>query len=52
MDPQIVQVFANALSSLTILSCLFLKVPQIMHIRQKKSADGIYLQAMLMEITG
>lgn len=52
MDSQIVQVVANVISTLTVLSCLFLKVPQIMHMKKKKSAAGIYLQAMLMEITG
>ncbi|XP_049885368.1 solute carrier family 66 member 3 [Pectinophora gossypiella] len=46
------EVLANILSFVTIVSCLFLKVPQIQHIRQKRSAEGIYLQAMLMEITG
>uniref|UniRef100_A0A2A4JKU5 Solute carrier family 66 member 3 n=1 Tax=Heliothis virescens TaxID=7102 RepID=A0A2A4JKU5_HELVI len=43
---------ANVLSTLTILSCLFLKVPQICYIRQKKSAEGIFIQAMLMEVFG
>lgn len=52
MDSQIVQVVANVISTLTVLSCLFLKVPQIMHMKKKQSAAGIYLQAMLMEITG
>ncbi|CAH2103615.1 unnamed protein product [Euphydryas editha] len=52
MESQIVQVIANVISTLTVLSCLFLKVPQIMYMKKKKSAEGIYLQAMLMEITG
>ncbi|KAJ2954180.1 hypothetical protein O0L34_g2414 [Tuta absoluta] len=52
MDYSLVTLFSNVLSTLTILSCLFLKVPQIVSIRKKHSADGIYLQAMLMEITG
>ncbi|XP_050360817.1 uncharacterized protein LOC126780393 isoform X2 [Nymphalis io] len=52
MDTQLVQILANAISLLTVLSCLFLKVPQILYIRKKQSADGIYMQAMLMEITG
>ncbi|XP_050559969.1 solute carrier family 66 member 3 [Spodoptera frugiperda] len=52
MEATISQNFANILSTLTILSCLFLKVPQIMYIKQKKSAEGIYVQAMLMEIFG
>ncbi|CAH2985210.1 unnamed protein product [Chilo suppressalis] len=43
---------ANILSTMTILSCLFLKVPQILYIREKQSAEGIYVQAMIMEITG
>lgn len=47
-----VQVTANCLSTLTILSCLFLKVPQILNIREKKSSEGIYIQAMAMEIVG
>ncbi|CAH0703230.1 unnamed protein product [Spodoptera exigua] len=52
MEGTISQNFANILSTLTILSCLFLKVPQIMYIKEKKSAEGIYIQAMLMEIFG
>ncbi|CAH2240436.1 jg5086, partial [Pararge aegeria aegeria] len=52
MVSQVVQMLADALSTATILSCLFLKVPQIMYLRKKKSAEGIYIQAMLMEITG
>ncbi|XP_022832763.1 PQ-loop repeat-containing protein 3 [Spodoptera litura] len=52
MEDTISQNLANILSTLTILSCLFLKVPQIMYIKQKKSAEGIYIQAMLMEIFG
>ncbi|XP_041987287.1 solute carrier family 66 member 3 [Aricia agestis] len=52
ISEQVVQIFAHILSTITILSCLFLKVPQIMHIRKKMSAQGIYVQAMLMEITG
>lgn len=43
---------ANICSTLTILSCLFLKVPQIMYIREKKSAEGIVIKAILMEIFG
>lgn len=43
---------ANAVSTITILSCLFLKVPQIMNIRNKHSTEGIYIEAMLMEIIG
>ncbi|XP_026500830.1 solute carrier family 66 member 3 [Vanessa tameamea] len=52
METQLVQILANMISLLTVLSCLFLKVPQILYIRKKQSADGIYMQAMLMEITG
>ncbi|KAI8431150.1 hypothetical protein MSG28_001195 [Choristoneura fumiferana] len=52
MDSDIVHQVANAMSTMTILSCLFLKVPQIMHIKGSRSAEGIYIQAMLMEITG
>lgn len=52
MDSQMVQIVANAVSTLTVLSCLFLKVPQIIYIKKRQSAEGIYLQAMLMEITG
>ncbi|XP_030019837.1 solute carrier family 66 member 3 [Manduca sexta] len=48
----LIELIANALSMLTIMSCLFLKVPQIMYIREKQSAEGIFIQAMLMEITG
>ncbi|XP_014366410.2 solute carrier family 66 member 3 [Papilio machaon] len=43
---------ANILSTLTILSCLFLKVPQILSVRRAKSADCIYIQAMALEIAG
>ncbi|XP_012551521.2 PQ-loop repeat-containing protein 3 [Bombyx mandarina] len=50
--PYLIEIFANALSTMTILSSLFLKVPQIMSIREKRSAEGIYIQAMLMEIIG
>ncbi|KAI5640884.1 PQ loop repeat domain-containing protein [Phthorimaea operculella] len=52
MDYSPVKLLSDVLSTLTIMSCLFLKVPQILSIRKRKSADGIYLQAMLMEITG
>lgn len=52
MDSEMVQILANAVSTLTVLSCLFLKVPQIIYIKKRQSADGIYLQAMIMEITG
>ncbi|XP_052751458.1 solute carrier family 66 member 3-like [Galleria mellonella] len=54
MDLQgdLVQTIANVSSTLIILLCSFIKVPQIMYIREKKSAEGIYLQAMLMEVTG
>ncbi|CAG9788985.1 unnamed protein product [Diatraea saccharalis] len=52
MEETIVNGIANILSTITILSCLFLKVPQILYIREKQSAEGIYVQAMIMEITG
>ncbi|XP_023942664.2 solute carrier family 66 member 3 [Bicyclus anynana] len=52
MDSRFIQILADAISTATVLSCLFLKVPQIMYLRKKKSAEGIYVQAMLMEITG
>ncbi|XP_046977267.1 solute carrier family 66 member 3 [Vanessa cardui] len=52
METQLIQLLANTISLLTVLSCLFLKVPQILYLRKKQSADGIYIQAMLMEITG
>lgn len=52
MDSRFIQTLADAISTATVLSCLFLKVPQIMHIKNKRSADGLYIQAMLMEITG
>lgn len=52
MEDVVCKNLANALSTLTILSSLFLKVPQIMYIRNKKSAEGIVIQAMLMEIFG
>nr|XP_013189478.1 unnamed protein product [Amyelois transitella] len=51
-DSELLQSVANVLSTLTILSCLFLKVPQIMYIWEKKSAEGIFIQAMIMEVTG
>ncbi|CAB3226240.1 unnamed protein product [Arctia plantaginis] len=47
-----VEKIANALSTLTILSCVFLKVPQILQIKRRKSAEGIYMQSMVMEIAG
>ncbi|XP_063393527.1 uncharacterized protein LOC134678759 [Cydia fagiglandana] len=43
---------ADTLSVLTILSCGFMKVPQIQHLRQARNADGLMLQAMIMEISG
>ncbi|XP_047040863.1 solute carrier family 66 member 3 [Helicoverpa zea] len=52
METTVSKNFANVLSTLTILSCLFLKVPQICYIRQKRSAEGIFVQALLMEIFG
>ncbi|XP_075991126.1 solute carrier family 66 member 3 [Anticarsia gemmatalis] len=52
MQHEMLESIANALSTITIVSCLFLKVPQIMYIREKQSAEGIFVQAMLMEITG
>lgn len=52
MEGAISENIANALSTLTILSCLFLKVPQIIYIREKQSAEGIFVQAMIMEIIG
>lgn len=52
MEGETIQYISNVLSTLTILSCLFLKVPQIMSVRAKKSADGIYIQAMIMEVAG
>ncbi|XP_072930834.1 solute carrier family 66 member 3 isoform X2 [Epargyreus clarus] len=52
MEFDIIQFVANSLSLITILSCLFLKVPQIMYIREKRSAKGLYAQAMLLEISG
>ncbi|CAH0577876.1 unnamed protein product [Chrysodeixis includens] len=44
--------FAQVLSTVTILSCMFLKVPQIMSMRAKKSAEGIIIQALIMEVVG
>ncbi|KAJ8737909.1 hypothetical protein PYW08_000504 [Mythimna loreyi] len=52
MESVISKNIANALSTVTILSCLFLKVPQIIYIREKQSAEGIFIQAMLMEVFG
>ncbi|XP_052751473.1 solute carrier family 66 member 3-like isoform X2 [Galleria mellonella] len=54
MDDQgdLVKKIANVGSIIIILMCTFIKVPQIMNIRQKKSAKGIDLQAILLEITG
>lgn len=52
MDNTVTIHIANAVSTITILSCLFLKVPQIMNIRDKHSTEGIYIEAMLMEIIG
>ncbi|KAM3968470.1 solute carrier family 66 member 3-like [Aphomia sociella] len=48
----IIQGIANIGSALIILLCSFIKVPQIMYIKERKSAEGIYLQAMMMEVTG
>lgn len=52
MEGGVLEAIANALSTITILSCLFLKVPQILYIKEKQSAKGIYIQAMFMEIIG
>lgn len=52
MGYDVMESIANALSTITIMSCLFLKVPQIMNIKKQKSAEGIFVQSLLMEITG
>ncbi|XP_026315473.1 PQ-loop repeat-containing protein 3 isoform X2 [Hyposmocoma kahamanoa] len=52
MDNTLTVHIANGVSTFTILSCLFLKVPQIMNIKAKHSTEGIYIEAMLMEIVG
>lgn len=43
---------ATLLSTCIIISCIYLKVPQILYIRRSGNANGVYLQAVLMEITG
>ncbi|XP_059055309.1 solute carrier family 66 member 3-like [Achroia grisella] len=48
----VVYIIANLCSTLIILLCTFIKVPQILYIKEKRSADGIYIQAMMMEMTG
>ncbi|KAM3968471.1 solute carrier family 66 member 3-like [Aphomia sociella] len=51
LQGDLIQTIADVGSTLIIIFCSFLKVPQILKIIEKKSADGIYLQAMIMEVT-
>ncbi|XP_077301953.1 solute carrier family 66 member 3 [Arctopsyche grandis] len=50
MGTQPVQLFADSLSLITIASCLVLKVPQIMKVKELKSAAGVNLQGLLLEL--
>ncbi|XP_013147949.1 PREDICTED: uncharacterized protein LOC106110610 [Papilio polytes] len=52
MEENYSQFIANVLSTLTILSCLFLKVPQILSVKRSRSADCIYILALALEIGG
>lgn len=45
------QAFADFLSIITIASCLILKVPQIMSLIKVKSAQGLNLMGLLLELT-
>jgi hypothetical protein len=42
---------ADVLSIITILLCLILKIPQIINLMKLKSAVGINLYALLLELT-
>ncbi|XP_046668892.1 solute carrier family 66 member 3 isoform X2 [Homalodisca vitripennis] len=46
----ILQLFSDFLSIITISSCLVLKVPQILSIYRLKSASGINIYGLLMEL--
>lgn len=48
---EILQVFADALSIITISSCLILKFPQILSINRVKSAEGISIYSLLLELS-
>ncbi|KAL0851793.1 hypothetical protein ABMA28_000102 [Loxostege sticticalis] len=52
MEEHSIKAISTLMSAMTITSCLFLKIPQIMSIMERRSADGIYVQAMVMEVTG
>ncbi|BET00051.1 PQ loop repeat containing 3 [Nesidiocoris tenuis] len=46
----IAHLISDLLSIITISMCLFLKVPQIMNIVRRKSADGMNIYSLLMEL--
>uniref|UniRef100_A0A1B6M2M9 Solute carrier family 66 member 3 n=1 Tax=Graphocephala atropunctata TaxID=36148 RepID=A0A1B6M2M9_9HEMI len=46
----IIQIFSDILSIITISSCLILKVPQILSIHRLKSASGINIYGLLLEL--
>jgi uncharacterized protein with PQ loop repeat len=47
----VVEFIADVLSVITILLCFILKIPQIVKLVQLKSAVGINLYALLLELT-
>lgn len=49
-DRGILYIIADLLSLITIASCLISKVPQIQTVRQLKSATGLSLNGLLMEL--
>ncbi|XP_028156989.1 PQ-loop repeat-containing protein 3 [Ostrinia furnacalis] len=49
MEVSTAKLLSTLASYFTIASCAFLKVPQIISVTERRSADGIVLNAMLME---
>jgi hypothetical protein len=47
----VLELIADVLSIITIALCLILKIPQIVNVLKLKSAVGINLYALLMELT-
>ncbi|XP_057663554.1 solute carrier family 66 member 3 [Diorhabda carinulata] len=51
VDNSYLQVFSNFLSIITISICFILKIPQILTVLKVKSAKGISIMGLLMELT-
>lgn len=46
-----IQTIANTLSIITIAACFILKIPQILNLLALKSATGISILGLLLELT-